>query len=151
MVSEEGIYPFPMVPHLRKRFRTSRFFSHFCDWLTYNYFFDLTHSGQLPIPRISVCFYFFFSFLLSLSLSFPRICLWFSNFDSPYPLQCGIKYSYRIRMILKQVYLTIDETPKVTITLGPTEPVCNENEGVNTLPRSPKLETLHQMLFSVIL
>ena len=68
------IYPFPLVPHLRRRLWTSIFFQSFLlpysfirYWLTYIEFFDL---APLAVTWTLFSSYYYFNFLsLSLSLS----------------------------------------------------------------------------------
>ena len=114
LVSEGGIYPFPMVPYLRRRFVTSSFFETFSNTVViYPRLADLQRvlwQGALrstSCSRDSVCFFLllfsslslslclslsiYLSISLSLSLSLslspsPEITpsRSLSNFDSPY-------------------------------------------------------------------
>ena len=81
LVSEGRTYPFPVVSHLRRNFRTAIFFqviliTEVIHWLAYNESFGLSHSEvSWPFCRFSLCLFFSFFFFLSLS---PEISLLFS-------------------------------------------------------------------------
>ena len=47
----------------------------------------------------------------------------------------GLKYSYPIQIIFKQIYLTHEGTLTGTITLGQSEPGYNDNEDILHTPQ----------------